>query len=121
MTADDSTRFGGHESSDDTRKTPRGSFGPILDTFRATKCPGVTAADVADQAPDLTEADAAAALRQLEVDGVAMSTELRCGTRLWYLDAYEGGDTLADAREQQELYRETHRAAASLETGARGD
>jgi hypothetical protein len=120
MDAHDISPGDGQERTD-TTKTPRGSFGPILDTFRATDCPGVTAADVADQAADLTRADAAAALRQLEVDGVAMSTRLRCGTRLWYLDSYEGGGTLADAREQQELYRETHRAAAELGRSARGD
>jgi len=100
---------------------PRGSFGPILDAFRAVDGAALTAAEVADHAPSLTAADARAALRQLEVDGVAMSKTLDTGRRLWWLRTYSGGDDLEDAREAQALHHRTKQAGRRRRRGARGD
>lgn len=96
---------------------PRASFGPVLDAFRAVDGPVMTARDVAAYTPDLTETDARAALRQLEIDGVAMSKELESGCRLWWLRTYHGGDDLQDARQAQARHHASGQRALTARIG----
>ena len=111
MTANKPTRPTGKEGIDTDHRGAGPQFGPILDVFRALESPVLTAADVSERS-GLTEDEARAALRQLEVDGVAMSRELpHC--RVWWLESSCQHDDLAAARQAQEDHERVLRAARS--------